>query len=262
MSNETEVSSPPSGAALLELYDETVDRLGLPRCEPLRAALAQSAHAPPEALRLHSASLGASGAQALVPLLLHDSALGELHLDNNQLGNDGASLLAAALLDHPALYRLSLGYNEIGARGLQALSELVASSPALFCLDLSGNSFWSRLSVVVPASMSALAPLGRALAASSCRLQLLILDQVDIDVKGLSALAEGLSNNTSLMSLRLGENELGPRAAIVLAAILRRNRTLTSLDLRDNKLGDTGAQVRSHPSTLLPLPVVVAGCQG
>jgi len=217
-------------------------QLGLPRCEPLRAALAQSAHAPPEALRLHSASLGASGAQALVPLLLHDSALGELHLDNNQLGNDGASLLAAALLDHPALYRLSLGYNEIGARGLQALSELVASSPALFCLDLSGNSFWSRLSVVVPASMSALAPLGRALAASSCRLQLLILDQVDIDVKGLSALAEGLSNNTSLMSLRLGENELGPRAAIVLAAILRRNRTLTSLDLRDNKLGDTGAQ--------------------
>eukprot|EP00965_Chrysotila_dentata_P124814 4126455-Pleurochrysis_carterae.AAC.2 len=83
-----------------------------------------------------------------------------------------------ALLSHPSLFRLDMCGNGIGPSGLRALSKLVAASKTLLCLNLNDNAFWSRVSTFAPANFSALAPLGKALAASECKLQLLSLEQV------------------------------------------------------------------------------------
>ena len=93
------------------------------------------------------------------------------------------------------MFRLDLGYNKVTGRGVKALAGLLVESTSLLCLDLSGNTLWSPLSYVTPSAMSVLAPLGRALASPSCKLQLLHLDQADVESKGLTALVDGLLEN-------------------------------------------------------------------
>jgi hypothetical protein len=243
-----------AAALLLATYDEAASSLDLEPCSELRTALAGAVESGERLaeLQLRSAGIGAEGAPALAAVLAFDGALQHLNLEDNALGDEGVVLLARALLDHPSVFRLDLGYNEMTGRGIRAIGELVAASPALRCLDLSGNNLYSRLPSLTPVSMSALAPLGRALASPNCRLQLLILDQADVDLTGLRALTDGLAHNVSLVNLRLGENELDARAATLLATLLRCNASLTSLDLRDNRIGDEGAQVRQLVLFLAP----------
>jgi len=172
------ISQDVAPAALLAAYDGALAAHGLAPCAKLRTALAGAAErdVPLSSLQLRSAGLGAAGARALAKVVARDAALPRvnplyLNLEDNGLGDEGATLLARALLQHPAVFRLDLGYNEITGRGLRAIGELVAGSAALLCLDLSGNNLWSRLSMLAPSSMSALAPLGRALGSPGCKLQ-------------------------------------------------------------------------------------------
>ena len=189
-------------------------------CEPLLKALRTAAEAsrPLSALHLKQAALGRAGSCALAAAIEKDSFLTYINLEGNDIGDEGALALAEPLTSHQSIFRLDVGFNAIGPKGLRALAGVVAASPSLLCLDLSGNNLWSRLSLLAPASMSALAPLGNALAQKTCRLQLLHLDQADIEPKGLHALVEGLLKNSVLVNLRLGENALDVRSAVVRAA--------------------------------------------
>jgi len=57
---------------------------------------------------------------------------------------------------------------------------------------------------------------------------------------GLSELSLALSLNTSLVSLDLRNNNIGPAGGQMLARCLRDNRTLKTLDLRWNEVGNPG----------------------
>ena len=167
---------------LLAAYKAALESGGLSACAPLLKLLEDAAEndTPIASLNLRDAGLGSAGAEALAAMVQRDSFLTYVNLEENELGDDGAAHVADALCRHPAVFRLDLGYNKIAGRGVKALAGLLAESPSLLCLDLSGNNLWSRLSYFAPSSMSALAPLGRALALPSCKLQLLHLDQAEI----------------------------------------------------------------------------------
>ena len=167
---------------LLAAYKAALESGGLSACAPLLKLLEDAAEndTPIASLNLRDAGLGSAGAAALAAMVQRDSFLTYVNLEENELGDDGAAHVADALCRHPAVFRLDLGYNKIAGRGVKALAGLLAESPSLLCLDLSGNNLWSRLSYFAPSSMSALAPLGRALALPSCKLQLLHLDQAEI----------------------------------------------------------------------------------
>ena len=224
----------PEPEALLAAYEAALiapDGTSLPPNDTLLAALKEACktEVPLSALDLRGVALGRAGARPLSAVLQLDSFVTFINLEENDLGDDGVSAVADALRTHPTVFRLDLGYNGIGGRGVKALAALLLDSGSLLCLDLSGNNLYSRLSMLAPASLSALAPLGRSLASPRCKLQLLHLDNADIEPKGLSALVDGLLVNETVVNLRLGENALDARSAAVLGKLLKGNQTLTSI---------------------------------
>jgi len=62
------------------------------------------------------------------------------------------------------------------------------------------------------------------------------------DLNDLGALAEALRTNTTLISLKLRVNNLGPEDVKALKEALRTNKTLSSLKLNYNNLGPDGAK--------------------
>ena len=172
---------------LLAAYKAALESGGLSACAPLLKLLEDAAEndTPIASLNLREAGLGSAGAAALAAMVQRDSFLTYVNLEENELGDDGAAHVADALCRHPAVFRLDLGYNKIAGRGVKALAGLLAESPSLLCLDLSGNNLYSRLSMFGPASYSALAPIGVALGAESCKLQLLHLDFISPSITSL-----------------------------------------------------------------------------
>ena len=164
---------------LLRIYQTGLEEYGAPACETLLKLLSDSADndVPLSAINLRGAAVGAPGAPALAQVLRADAFLTLVNLEENELGDDGVTAIADALRAHPTIFRLDLGYNAGGPKCLKAVAGLLQESPSLLCLDLSGNNLYSRLSMFGPSSMSALAPIGKALADPACKLQLLHLDQ-------------------------------------------------------------------------------------
>lgn len=206
-----------TAAQLLAAYEgalTTAKGESIAPCEALLKALKAAAENdfPLSSIDLRGNIIGGPGGAPLGKMLALDSFITFANLEEIDLGDEGVTAVADALRNHPAVFRLDLGYNAISGKGAKAVERLMTDSPSLLCLDLSGNNFYARLGMLTPAALSALAPIGRALAAPTCKLQLLHLDRADIEHKGLTALVDGLLKNETLLNLRLGENALDAKA--------------------------------------------------
>jgi len=89
------------------------------------------------------------------------------------------------------------------------------------------------------------AALGRALGATTCKLQGLNLFGNFIDDAGVQALVEGLRLNDTVASLRLGDNVFGDVGIQKIASLLRTNKILTNLDVCYSRIFFTGASALS-----------------
>lgn len=76
----------------------------------------------------------------------------------------------------------------------------------------------------------------------SCRVEKLTLEWNSIGSfeNGLAEIASALALNTSLTTLDLRNNNIGPNGGSMIARGLRDNRTLTTLDIRWNEIGNPG----------------------
>ncbi|KAL3250649.1 hypothetical protein MRX96_055433 [Rhipicephalus microplus] len=72
-------------------------------------------------------------------------------------------------------------------------------------------------------------------------LRLVTLQRVKLQANGAVAIAAALAENTTLVSLRIASNSIGPVGARALAETLKTNSSLSVLDLRDNAIGTSGA---------------------
>ncbi|KAL3200360.1 hypothetical protein MRX96_013309 [Rhipicephalus microplus] len=65
--------------------------------------------------------------------------------------------------------------------------------------------------------------------------------KVKLQANGAVAIAAALAENTTLVSLHIASNSIGPVGARALAETLKTNSSLAVLDLRDNSIGTSGA---------------------
>lgn len=159
-----------------------------------------------QSLELLDNRLGLKSAQSITRVLQNNGCITELVLDYNELGDEGASVITLGLKWSESLEKLSLRYCNIGEDGGEAIGmEAVAKNRVLKELDLQGN------------------PIGK---------------------RGVSAVATGLTTNTSLLKLNLADTnvsgELKPLQAIIEA--LKTNTTLQTLNFNLNTLHADGAK--------------------
>lgn len=125
-----------------------------------------------------------------------------ISLADSFIGDCGCELLVRYVKDHPNVTALDLRGNNIGAEGVKAIAELLRQPSSLVSLSLEWNNAH----------------------------------------QDLHSLSEALSTNTTLRSLDLRNNKLGPEAAVQLARSLGTNSTLSRLDLRWNEISLEGVQ--------------------
>lgn len=125
-----------------------------------------------------------------------------LSLADSFIGDAGCQVLARFVRERTGVKTLDLRGNNIGAEGMKAVAGLLKPPTAIEDLNLEWNN--AHL--------------------------------------GLGALAEALATNTTVKSLDLRNNKLGPEAAAQLAGALATNTVLYKLDLRWNDLGLEGVK--------------------
>ena len=132
-------------------------------------------------LNLGITKLDDAGAIELGVSLVGNTNLLYLQLDNNSVGWSGAKSIADGLRGNKALHTLRLPYNSVGAAGATALGE-VLNETAITYLNLNWNS---------------------------------------IEDGGAEALGAGLKGNSTLKTLDLVFNRIGPVGGVALAEGMR-----------------------------------------
>src|SRR3989338_3138919 len=228
------------------------DAARLARVIPLHSSLTS--------LDLSFNEIKGNGAKILSEYLsLPAATIVELNLKHNKLGSAGASHLCSALKTNSNLLCLNLNSNGISEKGTRKLAKVLAVNHTLQHLDLGFNQiffptprheiitlspngkFWRQRSVALLKSSQKRCmkiPIGDR-DAYLTRTKSSEISPKDFD-RGASNIyslfVEGLTRNTSLLSLNLERNNFGenPRFVGAISAFLRGNTCLTALDISDN----------------------------
>lgn len=176
------------------------------------------------------------GARRMGELLRNNTALTYLGLDGSRLGCDGAQHLAAALCANTTLLSLNLSYCRIEEEGARRLGIALQQNETLTILSLRGN-YCSALAAELLAPGLAANKALTYLDLSSCHVS-----------EGAVALANALTVNTALQSLRLDENSIEDPGAEALVEALKENKALTFLTLVNNLI--TGAAASKFTAIL------------
>ena len=151
-------------------------------------------------------NIGAQGAAALGAALPANTTLRVLDMNGNRIKEEGSKALADAFRSNHSLEELILKGTNIGAEGAMRFGEILPVNTGLKVLDLSQGNLSE--------------PLG---------------------AKGVVALALGLQQNKSLISLKLRWTKFEAAGGIALAEALEMNDSLVELNIERNKFGDEAA---------------------
>ncbi len=225
---------------------------------------------------------GDRGILSLADALRVNVGLQRLDMSVNELYSDGAIAFGKALAVNQSLIDLSLERNEISVAGAVAIGEALKSNTTLERLVLSGNPMIGDegaaaigLGLLEQSALKALEMVGcgvgiegadafgRVLRRKASSLSTLRLERNKIGPEGTVAIASGLGDNTSLRLLNLCRNGIQGKGARAIAVALQRNKTLSSLDISNNDIdvyvGDSNyLEDEIHESEAASLHIVEA----
>jgi Ran GTPase-activating protein (RanGAP) involved in mRNA processing and transport len=153
--------------------------------------------------------------------------------DNTFLGPVNAILIASDLRVNTLLTSVNLSNNNLGVDGTKVICDALKGNTTLKHLDLSGGYYNPNIGGAAGVKLVA-----DLLGASS--LASITLMANDIGPMGAKALAPAFCSNTLLTSVNLSDNNLGEEGTKIICDALKGNTTLKYLDLSG---GWRGAQV-------------------
>jgi Ran GTPase-activating protein (RanGAP) involved in mRNA processing and transport len=172
-------------------------------------------------------SLGRQGATCLAAILIKNSALQELMLEDNDLGIGGGECFGLALTQNDNLKQLKVAENELRTEGA---TFILKNAYNLEMLNLSKNYINSDVG-----------PTLESLLRRTRKLTKLILEYNELMPRGAEQISRGLRNNATLLTLNLKGNILGDEGVFHIVSALQQNRTLQHLNLGLNEIGPMGA---------------------
>ncbi|KAG5499434.1 hypothetical protein JKF63_07997 [Porcisia hertigi] len=177
--------------------------------------------------------IGTPGAEAIGEVLRSNEVLSRLNISSNGLGAGGVGFIASALEHNKSLTRLNLSSNNLGIDGAQILAQALEVShvthwelPRNHLDDRGGACFLNALSDAIRVGHDVVEHLD--------------LEDNALGERSAEAVSKVLSTSTSLTTLRLNGNPLGPGFKAI-GASLNENRSLTSLFLSKCSIDQTGA---------------------
>lgn len=228
-----------------------------------------------QVLDIRGNHLSASDVRRLLKSVAVSTVLTRLGLGANKLGPEGAALLMKALERNTYLTSLDLSVNELGQGGAQCLAELLRTpATTLQVLQLHGNYFGAAGVAAICEAVKTNKELLRLTignnhatddAAHAIAAMLegnYTLEELDLRLNSLTAVGvktiaqQGLAKNTSLRSLTLSGNQVGPVGANELTHVLSAHQrsVIEQLDLSSCGLTSTGGvRIASLLSTSISL---------
>ncbi len=188
-------------------------------------------------LLLHRNRFKNRGVQILCSALRQNWSVVVLNLEGNGITNDGADAVAEYVHNNETLTYINLTDNEISAAGTIQIAKALMGNSVMSHLLLSqnkiGNEGTVALSDILQHENCGLVHLE----VNSCGMSFFIFSNVlGISDEGAVSLAIALTQNVSLLSLRLYNNHLSEDAGKALSELLIRNNTIVSIDIKGNQI--------------------------
>jgi len=157
-----------------------------------------------------------------------------LDLKRNCIGDQGLLEICQSLKYSLSIVHIDISSNELGPKGGSALFKALAVNESITSVDISSHEGLHRNRIATK-GMKNIVPVLK----NNKILSILNLTGNSIKSDGLQFLAEGIIGNTTLLSLKLNQNEIQGISNTLkyIKTILIESR-LKELDLSDNPLGN------------------------
>ena len=208
--------------------------------------------------------------EALASVIMHNTALEELHLDGNSLGI-GTLKVAKALQHITTLRILGLCNNKIPQEACDELALAIKSNKHLEILGLNDNSLLSSANIILN-SLTAITTLTflnlgnnqinqeADEALGSVIMHNTALEELHLDGNSLGVgtlkVAKSLQHITTLKKLGLGNNKIPQEACDELALAIKSNKHLKKLWLNDNNLHSSANVILNSLTIITTLTVL------
>jgi len=187
-------------------------------------------------LNLEDQYVGPNATVEIANLIAYNSHFIKLNLSKNSIGDYGAKCIAAALSENSSIIHVDLSNNGIGPEGAADLFEVLGGNEYIASFKLNSVEGLNRNRI----DARGMRPLASALKENYV-LQFLDLSGSCITLEGFNYLAEGLSENTSLVYLNIADNDIGHKIQNIVKPLMSCN--LLELNISNNRLGDVGLQL-------------------
>eukprot|EP00457_Paulinella_chromatophora_P000280 gb/GEZN01000280.1/.p1 GENE.gb/GEZN01000280.1/~~gb/GEZN01000280.1/.p1 ORF type:complete len:1722 (-),score=262.54 gb/GEZN01000280.1/:13-5178(-) len=182
-------------------------------------------------ISLQNLELGSQGAVVIGECLKLNKLVVELSLHRNGLKAEDAKYITEALKINTSLQVLRVS-EHIGPEGLQHIMQLLHDNKTLTTLSICSSTVGPGANHIA------------AMLKVNTTLHLLDLSQCDLADAGATAVADGLSFNSSVRELSLVGNSIGAEGMVQIARSLKDNKDckISKLDLSTNAIGGAGGK--------------------
>eukprot|EP00808_Paulinella_micropora_P020740 g14005.t1 len=181
-------------------------------------------------------------ALVIASLLMVNQTLREVNLRANRIRDDGAHAIGEALKDHPSVTSVDLRKNGLSVASGSVLVAVVKQNPRIqeMCgipLDLLRENKTTELDL----SSEGLGPAEAVLVAEFMKVNQSI-EHIFIQGRCACVIAALIKVNSTVQTLNLDCNKIGPDGAKAIGKALEVNKTLREIELGRNDIEDEGAQ--------------------